>query len=625
MSTRVQARLPASAAFDTTNDTTKLVSALHSPTSFLVARRLGVAGQSGDRTRPVARARPREATRTQPILVGAMIGCGSVPLGTLPPWLCAGRGERWRQRHCHCASVWSQLVATSPPRTVKMKLPRWMWGGAVQQFLSNAWLIEERSSVTGDAVEVETGTVERVRRTKPDLVRVTDIISPTGRAQPEVLAAAENAAPVSLAPGIPGVEQELQRMNERIAPAGQVGLVAPTFNFVAASVQFAQREILLEQVRASHADLGRVSIAETGGPAFPSPTVHFVQRALALVHRTRLPAVLLRMEHDDRLQGADLTHASAALESGDLIFSSSTALGDGLMLLDAYLAPLYGAMSPFVWAFGAIRGSGTIVFNLGRPVSGTFPAALEPLHLLPGRGPSGIVDAPPLPTRAGPAAVHWWGTRLNNFLAVLSDPAVFADAGGTYVPIKHVHAVLSVEQVFRRTAAIQQLRRSAEAQQVLFFSVLDTLGRLTNRLLTQLCDLRVAQATLAELRKGLSADVAAVLLPAAERGVNALEALQEGFFIRRQTGKGAVEFEESDGTTTALDPVDAASEYIRLLRNATHGHGSNRPDRKTTTNALLAHHTGAIPDDLPLLAYVYLLDLLVNHDRLRRTLYHGGD
>lgn len=73
-----------------------------------------------------------------------------------------------------------------------------------------------------------------------------------------------------------------------------------------------------------------------------------------------------------------------------------------------------------------------------------------------------------------------------------------------------------------------------------------------------------------------------------------------------------------------LSPEAAAAEYIRVLRNATHGHGSNREAARGRTNALLAQHDGELPHDLALLGYPYLLDLLNNPSGFRRTLYNGG-
>ena len=42
------------------------------------------------------------------------------------------------------------------------------------------------------------------------------------------------------------------------------------------------------------------------------------------------------------------------------------------------------------------------------------------------------------------------------------------------------------------------------------------------------------------------------------------------------------------------------------------------------TDALLAHHDGHIPHDIGLLAYLYLLDLMMHPERVRRQLYRRG-
>lgn len=139
-----------------------------------------------------------------------------------------------------------------------------------------------------------------------------------------------------------------------------------------------------------------------------------------------------------------------------------------------------------------------------------------------------------------------------------------------------------------------------------------------------MCTLSFAQRTLDGLRRSLSVDVAQLLLPAAERAVEALADVQKGFFLARQLGRDDVELVDTNGVAESLSLEDAAAEYLRVLRNATHGHGSNREDAKPRTDALLAHHDGSFHHDLALLGYLYLLDMLSHPDNLRRTLWAGG-
>ena len=127
-------------------------------------------------------------------------------------------------------------------------------------------------------------------------------------------------------------------------------------------------------------------------------------------------------------------------------------------------------------------------------------------------------------------------------MSVVSDPAVFSDSNGAYAPNYDLHAILSFEQVFKRVGAIQQSDRDADARRVLLFTVLDTIERLTNRKLVELCTHSVAAETLERLRKDMNHGAQEVLLPTAERAVEALERLQDGFYLRRQTGAATIDF-----------------------------------------------------------------------------------
>lgn len=88
-------------------------------------------------------------------------------------------------------------------------------------------------------------------------------------------------------------------------------------------------------------------------------------------------------------------------------------------------------------------------------------------------------------------------------------------------------------------------------------------------------------------------------------------------------GRDEILFTDSTGAEQSLSANVAAAEYIRVLRNATHGHGSNREQNVAKTDALLSHHDGALSHDLGLVGYLYLLELMTKPDLLRRTLYDG--
>lgn len=516
-------------------------------------------------------------------------------------------------------------MATDVPRLARLDLPTWFWGGDIQSYFESARLRATRDETTG-AVTVQ--TEEWATRERPKLVRTTELAGPAANTLAPLVGHVEMNALRRL--GLPNlvqrgdVDASLERLLARARGPASPGSLAAGLATHQLQTMAANTADLDQTIQAIFDDIKEITLAETDQPAFPNASVHFVQRDQALLHRTKLASVLLRLRHDDALRSADISKLTEANARGELVFAASSGIGDGLATLDAYMAPLLGAMTPFVWAIPATRASGTVIYALGSQISGTEVEAAEPLQLLPTRGAAVPSSAPTLSGRSAEATIRWWVRRLDGMLGVLSDPAVYTNAKSDYIPSKHLHAQLSVEQLFRRTASIQRAHRDSDARRVLLFTTLDTLERVTSRTLTTMCTLSFAQRTLDGLRRSLSADVAQLLLPAAERAVEALAEVQKGFFLARQLGRNAVEFVDTNGVAEHLSLDDAAAEYLRSLRNATHGHGSNREDAKPRTDALLAHHDGSLHHDLALLGYLYLLDMLSHPDNLRRTLWAGG-
>lgn len=487
-------------------------------------------------------------------------------------------------------------------------MPAWFWGGDVEGYFASARLRAKRDDQSG-VVTVE--TEERASQERPKLVRTTELAGSATRTPAPLVGQVEAEALTGL--GVPNIIQQvdvdahLQRLLARAAGPASPGSLAAGLAAHQLQTTAATTADLDRTIQAIIDDITDIRLAETSQPAFPDASAHFIQRDQALLHRMKLVSVLLRLRHDDALRSADIRKVTEANARGELIFAASGDISDGVATLDAYLAPLLGATTPFVWAIPATRASGTVIYALGSQISGTEGEAAEPLQLLPSRGPDAASSAPTLSSRGAQATIQWWIRRLDRILSVLSDPAVYTDSSLEYVPSKHLHAQLSVEQLFRRTASIQRAHRDRDARRVLLFTTLDTLERVTSRTLTTMCTLSFARRTLDQLRRSLSQDVAQLLLPAAERAVDALASVQEGFFLAQQLGSDAVEFVNTNGVAEHLSFEEAAAEYIRVLRNATHGHGSNREEAKLKTDALLAHHDGSFHHDLALLGYLYLL------------------
>lgn len=515
-------------------------------------------------------------------------------------------------------------MATAPPTSTIVTLPAWIWNGAVHDFIEAARLRVIPSSKL-QAHEYRIEVDERGSRERPRLVTTRQLAGPPMRqANYLPIGAAEDET--TEPPDLDDVRLEARQRRldrvERTARKGTAaGFIAPGLAFHQLQTMVADRADSTNTIEVIVNDLRDLRFAETDEPVFPLAGAHIVRRHPALLHRSKIPAVLLRIARDGKLQRADLEDIKAASASGEVVFAASDGLSDGFALLDAYLAPLLGALTPYVWAFPASRPSGTIIYSLGRAISGVVGEALEPLQLLPARGALAPIPQPELRPNSPSAAITWWVRRLDKALSVVSDPALFSDANGHYVPSHHQHALLTLDQVFRRVGSIQRSHSDGDARQVLLFTVLDTLERLTDRKLVDLCSHSFAARTLLRVRNDMSAEAQGILLPAAERAVAALESVQDGFYLRRQTAAASIEFTLTDGTTESYAPERAAAEYIRVLRNATHGHGSNREDAVPRTDALLIHHDGKLHHDLPLLAYLYLLELLTRPDLLRRVLH----
>ena len=352
---------------------------------------------------------------------------------------------------------------------------------------------------------------------------------------------------------------------------------------------------------------------------FANAGAHLIERSGSLIWRHKLPFILCQIAQDPKLQRGDIAHLQDAAAQDELAFRSANGLSDGIYLMDAYTGPLLAALAPSVWGFNVPRSFGSLIFSLGQPLAGSSNGAEEMLHHIgvPGRDRSRAV--PRLSSGSSHAAVRWWSESLNTMFAVLSDYSVFTDAAGRYLPKRHVHALLTIEQLFRRTTSALVSERDTNARRVLMFSALDTVERLTTVQLDRLADLKHAQKTLAAIEMVLPFEAAAILLPGARGAVEALEEMQEGFFIQHQLGTRDIELQVS-GAVQATEPGKAAALYIKALRDATHGHGARRESAADRTDALIAQHDGQVPHDLGLLAYLYLLELLVRPNRLRGIL-----
>lgn len=508
------------------------------------------------------------------------------------------------------------------PTAATLTVPAWISQTGPEPFATEAGL--RWNAVNGSPGRWRLRTEESYRRVRPELVAIEHLAGPDAtRPRLERLTDIASASLVD----DPGGKWP-RHLAGRHQRAHQSGNLADGVTMWQLQTMDTPPPLLPATVAAVRAALIDMTVAEDPRHhPMANAGVHLFRLAPSLVHRAKLFTVLLQSEYDPRLQqDGDLGALQRVLESnGESAFAASRSLFEGILIGDAYLGPLLGALSPAVWAFAAHRVSGVVIYTLGAALAGTNGDAAELLQVLPSQGPSVAMAVPTVSARASGAALEWWTARLNEMFGVLTDPAVFSDLDELFHPSKQLHALLSVEQLFRRIGSVQTDYRDRHARRVLLFTVLDTLDKLTGRPITELCSQRFAQATLDRLTAELADNPAAeVLLPAARQAVAALHDVRDGFYLVRQLGSSTLTVPDENGSSRELDLDRATAEYIKVLRDATHGHGSNRPKRVRLTNALLAHHTGEIPHNLPLLGYLYLLDLLTRPHDLAHHLYAGG-
>ena len=498
------------------------------------------------------------------------------------------------------------------PRHALVALPPWFWNGNPGALLAEAGMEIRPEPVDGRwAVQ----TVENYRRQNPDLISYKHVAGPGVHR--------ENFEHLTSRRDLVSHEQHADIQAEI---AHREKRLRQTRNPV-----HALELIRLHTLSSAPHSLGRVvehhyrdllEIPLEGKPdhkVFDNAGVHLIERSPSLIWRFKLPMILNQIAQDPQLRAGEIGHLAGDRDGA--AFRSASGLAEGLYLMDAYLGPLLGALTPSIWCMSVPRTFGVLLYTFGQPMAGSSGHAEEMLHLIGGPGADRSLPVPRLTPTAGHLAAKWWSHALNKMFAVLSDLAVFTDRDGIYQHDKHMQAILTFEQVFRRTASATLADRDTNARRVLMFTALDTVERLTAVKLEKMASPQYADEVLTRLRAEIWPGAAEVLLPAAARSVQALHDLGDGFFIRDLLGQDDLHLQALDGGETRISADSATAFYLKALRDATHGHGSNKPAVKDRTNALLAQHDGEIPHDLGLLAMLYLLDVLAHPDRLRRVLH----
>lgn len=397
--------------------------------------------------------------------------------------------------------------------------------------------------------------------------------------------------------------------------------IAAHFHSIQASIlKCATQEELIEAVEQACAMLSTAAFEANGEHLFAGLSAHLVIATDLLVHRVRLPAILFRFDQDP-----DAMDTIAGLGDEGGYFASSTKWFHGVISASHYFGPLLGCLAPGFWCIPTGRPPAAILFNLGTGIAGYRHTPMEPMQLLPAEGRDEPVSKAELSPETCRVAVTWWTNRLNQMFGYLCDPTAFSNKQGIYDPYEHQHWLLTFGQVFELTTAIQTLSRNHAAQRALMNTLLDSFAdRIIDCDFDKLCRYDHAKDTADRVRAKMPEVVAPLLMPLADRAVESLRRVQDGFFFREQRGdKNVVVRIPGSDQGHHKEPPRAAAMLMKLYRNATHGFGGIRhpqSDKDLIAERLLAHHTGEMPDDLVFLPYLYLLDTLCHPDEVRKTI-----
>ncbi|ROR83283.1 hypothetical protein SAMN06295974_1350 [Plantibacter flavus] len=340
--------------------------------------------------------------------------------------------------------------------------------------------------------------------------------------------------------------------------------------------------------------------------ALPNARMFLVRGSTELAGRLQMPGVFLRVSDD-----------APKPSSGDLHFQSAHHLmPDNMVGLGPFLAPVFSSLSPHVWGINIPRIGGSIAIVFGESLPGRRSFAVD---LLDTASPMGNE------TRADPVgaiersafreALRWWASRLDLLLSHATEPAVNS-RDGQWEPGRAQQRIITLTQVFR---SCQALATSSDdhTRRVLMFNVLDQLPGLNPQWnWSALTKPKAAVERLDKIRLRMPASVQTVLLPRAERAIEGLRAVAEGFFAAELLDGDGIRLPDKAGGNVTVPRVDAASEWLRVLRNSTHGFDQGLTPRQ---GLLLEAHNGRVPATVADLAWLHLVYLMAYPELLGGT------
>lgn len=500
-------------------------------------------------------------------------------------------------------------------RKAIVELPSQLYGNNVAAMFANFGL--DATPAGSQTWEVRAATLPNGRL--HDLVYARTLAGPT-RKNPHFDAVRKA---VDELPSFP-MSSEAEAQLKKLRRSAQTGSPIDRLHLFQAELMLAEVEVCQGIVEETFDYLGRWVSDTDGVTLFPGRSAHLITATDSLYRRVRLPSIVLGIAQDPQLI-RELQTGTVKVPDTGLRFGTATEQSNALALAGSFLNPLLGCLLPYTWGFPCSRPLSTVIFGFGRAIPGITGPAEGLAQLLPGH--SAHVQRTTEPSVTGKfivEAIDWWVLRSNQLFGYLTDPATYVDANGRYSAHEQLHWMLTFTQVLQLVSSIQAAAlHDPVAQRVMAYTLL---GSFADRImparaaLPKLFRLSYARQHYEIAKKSMHPDAGAILLPSAQRALEALKQVQDGFFITSPKGANKIELQMSSGGVEVMDRDEAAARLMVVHRNATHGYGGIQKldANKQVTNRkeleigerLLAQHNGRIPEDIALLPYLYLLSVL---------------
>ena len=482
-------------------------------------------------------------------------------------------------------------------------LPEWLWGGNLREFATRCGWHAERVSL---------GSREwRIRLRQPDEDGQSQLISVTKIADRENF-------------------NNIRSFDSLGILATPIGINLPDWQEITMEVERITRERPNDMAASMYAAILATQNVPDGDLAtlvqgilrrfiddFQGMECYLIVFSPEIAQRYAAVRVFLQIDDDP-----GLLERTPTPRGGNMIFSSGQWLfTDTTFGFGAYLAPLFTCLSPWIWAVPAPRCGGVIVYSFGQALIGRRSEASELLQLFLPRGRLSASTRPAIVPGDIESALKWWVEQLNMLFREITDPVRYRRSDGTYDPARNFEKLLTFEQVFRNAQVLAANDRDPQSRRAILFDLLDSIESVRSPSFGDMCKLSTADTALAEVEAVLDESAAKVLVPRARLGRDALEQVQEGFFLPSRVDDTGIRIPNSDGKNRTISRSEAVAQYLRVLRNSGHSFGSTggrrTRSRLAQDRALLISHNGKLPVDLPDLAYLYLLRLLTRPGDLR--------